>query len=127
MTNLTFDAGVTLTVLRHARNLDDKLGDAQPIESSHSIGPCGIIDSRGRVNLEDDGTARWVGTVTVEVQVDNHSDKPLPDVQVGDKIRLPNGETGLVVQPPSVPRNPFTGWIPYLHFVMATPGYVPAL
>lgn len=129
MTNLTFTAGAMLTVIRPTGgHTYDKLGDALPSEASHEIGPCGIADTHGRINLEDDGTARWVGTVTVEVQVRGRGDNAiLPDVQAGDKIRLPSGEIGLVVQPPEVPRNPFTGWIPYVRFTLASPGYAPAV
>lgn len=126
MTNLTFDAGATLTVVRPTSGpRTNKLGDRQPAQVSHPIGPCSIVDSHGRVNLGDDGTARWVGTVTVEVQVDNRTGE-LPDVVAGDRIVLPSGEVAIVVQPPEVPRNPFTGWIPYLRFTLASPGYSPA-
>lgn len=122
MTNLFFDAGSMLTVTRGGTT--NKLGDVTDKAVSHQIGPCGIVDSRGNVNLEEDGTARWVGTVTVEVQIDSDSGE-LPDVKVTDQIILPNGDTGIVIQPPEVPRNPFTGWVPFLRFSMSTPGYKP--
>lgn len=117
--SLDFTAGATLTVKRATgASAYDKLGDAQPVDTSHEIGPCGLIDSHGQVNHNSDGTARWVGTVTVEAPPDS-------DVKVLDRILLPSGEEGLVIQPPERPRNPFTGWTPYITFRMATPGYTP--
>lgn len=114
--SLDFTAGATLTVRRSEGEAFDRLGDKQALDTTHEIGPCGIIDSHGQVNHSEDGTARWVGSVTVEAPPDS-------DVKVLDRITLPSGEEGIVIQPPERPRNPFTGWTPFITFRMATPGY----
>lgn len=120
MNSLQFDNGSTLTIVRVSDGPTwDKLGDRQNTEISHAVGPCSIVDSHGRVNLNDDGTAQWVGTVTVEAP-------PESDVKVTDRVILPSGEPALVVQPPERPVNPFTGWCPFLKFTLASPGYVPS-
>lgn len=117
MSHLEFDAGSTLTILRSSGPSWDKLGDRAPQEQSHEIGPCSIVDSHGQVDLATDGTARWVGTISVEAP-------PASDVRVTDKVRLPNGLVAMVVQPPVRPVNQFTGWSPFVQFTLASPGYV---
>lgn len=116
---ITFDHGATLIVYRSATVAYDKLGDRLPTELSHTIGPCGLVDSHGNVEIDTDGLAKWVGTVDVEAHPD-------ADIQAGDRVELPNGDRALVITPPERPMNPFTGWRPYCKFTLASPGYVDA-
>lgn len=114
---MDFPAGAMLTVNRRSKSYTP-LGDVEVFDSSHTIGPCAILDSHGTIQPDNDGYSKWVGTVTV-------SAPPESDVRVSDEIRLPNGDKGIIVQPPTRPVNPFTGWTPFLTFVLATPGYTP--
>lgn len=116
MSDLYFNAGATLTV--HRDKGYTKLGDPIAGSGSHTIGPCSPVDTHGHVDYENDGTAKWVGTVQVQAPADS-------DVQVNDEITLPNGERGRVTEPPTRPVNPFTGWSPFIQFTIATPGYSP--
>jgi hypothetical protein len=117
---LDFPAGSTLTVIRPTDTPYDKHGDRQAVTVSHTIGPCSIVDSHGQVNHADDGTAKWVGTIDVEAP-------PGTDVTIHDRIRLPNGDVAVVIRPPERPRNPFTGWEPFVKFTLTAPGTTPAL
>ena len=119
MTDLDFPHGATLTVMRANGPSYDKLGNLADTTESHEIGPCSIVDQHGTIDYAEDGTARWVGTVDVQAP-------PQSDVKAADKIRLPNGDVALVVKPPERPRNPFTGWTPFIQFTIAAPGYTPA-
>lgn len=119
MTHLHFEAGSMLNVLRNHGESWDHLGDKVINETVHPIGPCSIVDSHGRVELANDGVAKWVGTISVEAPPDS-------DVHVLDRIQLPNGVVAMVVQPPERPVNQFTGWCPFVKFTLASPGYLPS-
>lgn len=116
--DLSFPAGSMLTVERVGAVAYDNMGDRLDTSTSHNIGPCSVVGSSGRVDWEQDGSARWVGTVDVQAP-------PEADVMVTDRVHLPNGEYGVIVTPPQRPRNPFTGWTPFIQFTMSTPGYTP--
>lgn len=117
---LDFPHGSILQVIRPVTVAVDKLGDRLPTEAAHNIGPCSIVDSHGNIDYADDGTARWIGTVDVEAP-------PGSDIRAADRVRLPNGDIALVVRPPERPRNPFTGWEPFVKFTLTAPGMTPAL
>ena len=119
MTDLDFPHGANLTVMRPTGPSYDKLGNVADATESHTIGPCSIVDQHGTIDYAEDGTARWVGTVDVQAP-------PESDVKAADKIALPNGDVAIVVKPPERPRNPFTGWTPFIQFTIAAPGYTPA-
>lgn len=119
MTDLDFPHGAHLTVMRSTGPSYDKLGNVADATESHTIGPCSIVDQHGTIDYAEDGTARWVGTVDVQTP-------PESDVKAADKIALPNGDVAIVVKPPERPRNPFTGWTPFIQFTIAAPGYTPA-
>lgn len=117
---IDFPHGALLTVVRPTGTIAyDKLGDRLPVEESHQIGPCSIVDSHGQIDLSDEGNPRWVGTVDVEAPPSN-------DVRVTDRVKLPNGDVALVIKPPERPRNPFTGWEPFVKFTLSYPGLTPA-
>lgn len=119
-TDLDFPHGSTLTVLRTTNEVAyNDLGDTFDTEESHDIGPCSIVDTHGTINYTEDGAAKWVGTVDVQAP-------PEADVKVTDQIILPNGDKAIVIKPPERPRNPFTGWTPFIQFTLAAPGYEPA-
>lgn len=118
--DLDFPHGAELTVLRSDGESWDKRGNRTVKLVSHQIGPCSIVDSHGQVDLDADGIAKWVGTVSVEAP-------PETDIRVTDNVQLPNGVVAMVVQPPERPVNPFTGWCPFVKFTLATPGYRPSM
>lgn len=120
MTTLDFPHGSTLTVLRAKEQQPyNHLGDVADVEESHTIGPCSIVDQAGNFDYAANGTAEWIGTVDVHAP-------PETDVKATDKIRLPNGDTAIVIKPPKRPVNPFTGWAPFVQFTLAAPGYTNA-
>lgn len=119
MTDLDFPHGAHLTVRRSTGPAYDKLGNRADTAEEHTIGPCSIVDQHGTIDYAEDGTARWVGTVDVQAP-------PESDVKVTDKIELPNGDVAIVIKPPERPRNPFTGWTPFIQFTISAPGYTPA-
>ena len=114
MTDLDFPHGAHLTVMRSTGPSYDKLGNVADATESHTIGPCSIVDQHGTIDYAEDGTARWIGTVDVQAP-------PESDVKAADKIGLPNGDVAIVVKPPEWPRNPFTGWTPFVQFTIAAP------
>lgn len=119
MTDLDFPHGANLSVMRSSGPVYDKLGNMSDATEVHEIGPCSIVDQHGTIDYAEDGTARWIGTVDVQAP-------PESDVKAADKIGLPNGDVAIVVKPPERPRNPFTGWTPFVQFTIAAPGYTPA-
>ncbi|CAB0503248.1 hypothetical protein CIP107538_01307 [Corynebacterium diphtheriae] len=118
-TPLDFPNGATLTIKRVGKIAYDDLGDRINTTSEHTIGPCSIVSTNGHINWEDDGTNRWVGTIDIQAP-------PQSDVIATDRVYLPNGAYGIIINPPIRPKNPFTGWEPFTQFTIATAGYTPA-
>lgn len=113
---LNFPAGAMLTIQREARKnphgdaVDD---DGNVIESGwadrHQIGPCSISTSSS-VNFKV-GDQRAVGSINVNAPTDS-------DVRKGDRVKLPNGTVCAISSAIDYPRNPFTGWAPFLSFTL---------
>jgi hypothetical protein len=105
MTDLDFPTGSMLTVFR-APELDPH-GDGEYAES-HQIGPADIAMSSVKPRKGGDNS-RALGLLDVRAPADS-------DIRKSDRVRLPNGDMCEVSSEPNHPRNPFTGWAPFVQF-----------
>lgn len=105
---MTFDCGETLTVLR-GRELDE-FGDPTGKERTHTIGKCAIRRQESRISRDGESLSDRA-TITVTAP-------PGSDIKETDRVRLPDGTTAVVTTAPIRPRNPFTGWQPFVKFTL---------
>lgn len=102
---MRFDYGHMLTVRRGGV---DEYGDPIGWDDSHQIGPCAVRESEQQINTDGDGPRnRTVYTVSAP---------PESDVKETDRVVMPDGTEAVVTVAPSRPRNPFTGWQPFVRF-----------
>lgn len=102
---MTFGHGEMLTVRRVTV---DEYGDPVPGAAEHQIGPCAVKVSESQINTDGEG-ARNRTTYTV-------SAPPGSDIRETDRVVMPDGTDAVVTVAPTEPRNPFTGWQPFVRF-----------
>ncbi|WP_032380957.1 hypothetical protein [Rhodococcoides fascians] len=114
--DMDFPAGAMLTVQREAgKNVhgDAVDEDGNVVEGGwsdrHQIGPCSISSSSA-INFKV-GDQRAIGSITVNAPTD-------ADVRKTDRIKLPSGHVASITSAIEYPRNPFTGWAPFLQFTI---------
>jgi hypothetical protein len=105
---LSFPAGSMLGIIRAA--VYDPFGDG-PRAISHVIGPCDMPYMPGRERSQ--GTRETRARAYIDVRAPAGS-----DVLKSDWVQLPNGLVVAVISEPNSPRNPFTGWSPFVHFLV---------
>jgi hypothetical protein len=107
--DLSFPAGSMLAIIRAPSY--DPFGDgARAIH--HWIGPCDMPYLTGRgwqLHAERESRAH----VVIDIRAPADS-----DVRKSDWVQLPSGVVVAVVSEPNRPRNPFTGWSPFIHFTV---------
>jgi hypothetical protein len=111
---MDFPDGSTLVVLR--AGAIDVHGDGEHF-LEHDIGPCDVPQVASSAADGDKGGGRVVTQIQVRVSLVLD---PNPDVVKGDRVRLPDGTVARVTSKPTTPRNPFTGWAPFLYFTLSS-------
>lgn len=105
---MTFEHGDMLTVRRGGV---DEYGDPTPGASEHQIGPCAVKVSESQISTDGDGPRnRTIYTVSAP---------PDSDIRETDRVVLPDGTEAVVTVAPTRPRNPFTGWQPFVRFTVS--------
>lgn len=105
---MNFGAGQMVTVHRTKR---DAYGDPLPGEGQHEIGPCAIAVTEQQMNTDGEGPrARTVYVVSAPTD---------SDIRESDRVTMPDGTPAVVTKAPKRPRNPFTGWQPFVRFEAA--------
>lgn len=105
---MVFDYGETLTVLRGATF--DEFGDRIGSDSSHTIGPCAMKRTEEKIDTGGDGPRNRLA-ISVTAPPDS-------DITETDRVRLPDGKIATLTAAPVRPRNPFTGWQPFVKFTL---------
>ncbi len=103
---LFFPAGSMLGVIRAPAY--DPFGDG-PRVIHHYIGPCDMPYNEMRSMRE---TRETRARAFIDIRAPTGS-----DVLKSDWISLPSGLLVRVISEPNTPRNPFTGWAPFIHFM----------
>lgn len=106
MADMDFAAGSMLTVERGGEI--DPHGDSEYF-FTHEIGPCDVPQTSSTTPSSDEAGRRVVSAIQVRGPVDS-------DIRKSDRVRLPNGVLCTVSSEPSIPKNPFTGWSPFIYF-----------
>lgn len=107
---MAFPHGDELTIIRGGGV--DAFGDPIPGHSEHTIGPCAIAHREDVINVDGEGPrdrARIVVTCP-----------PDSDVKEGDRVRFPTGHVAVITNAPVAPKNPFTGWQPFIKFTCSS-------
>lgn len=102
-----FPAGSDLIVRRFPGR--DPHGDPIGEPSEHRIGPCDAPVTEG-MGPDQPHNPNLTNT-TLSIRAPSGS-----DVKKGDEVVLPDGRKASVKSAPESPKNPFTGWAPFLHF-----------
>jgi hypothetical protein len=105
---LYFPTGSMLAVIR-AHSYDPFGDGARAID--HWIGPCDMPYLSGREGMRSNRETR--ARAYIDIRAPSGS-----DVLKSDGIQLPNGLLVAVIAEPNTPRNPFTGWAPFVHFMV---------
>lgn len=105
---LYFPAGSMLAVIRAP--VYDPFGDGKRTVD-HYIGPCDMpymsnARERGATSVREQRARAYI-----DIRAPAGS-----DVLKSDWIQLPNGLIVAVISEPNSPKNPFTGWSPFVHF-----------
>jgi hypothetical protein len=110
---LYFPAGSTLGIFRAPSY--DAFGDGARVVH-HYIGPCDMPFMSGRESAMRGGKENRARSF-IDIRAPAGS-----DVVKSDWVQFPNGLIVAVISEPNGPKNPFTGWQPFLHFMVEEVG-----
>lgn len=105
---LYFPAGSMLGIIRAP--VYDPYGDGKRAVD-HLIGPCDMPYVTGREAMRSTRETRARAWIDIRAPTGS-------DVVKSDWVQLPNGLVVAVISEPNTPRNPFTGWAPFIHFMV---------